>query len=121
MKRILKPAALCLAAILFLSNIFMVYAADTPKSVDILFFHDTHSHLDSFSTVENREAVTVGGHGNQFSKTSQILEGLSKQSSIIFDIALFDEILALYCFSRLIENLRSRFKFCWIVLFSMRQ
>ena len=66
MKRILKPAALCLAAILFLSNIFMVYAADnaaadTPKSVDILFFHDTHSHLDSFSTMENGEAVTVGG------------------------------------------------------------
>ena len=60
-------------------------------------------------------------HGNQFSKTSQILEDSSKQSSIILDIALFDEILTLYCFSRLMENLRSRFKFCWIVLFSMRQ
>lgn len=66
MKRIFRPAALCLAAILFLSTVFITYGADgtaaaTPKSVDILFFHDTHSHLDSFSTVENGEAVTVGG------------------------------------------------------------
>ena len=60
-------------------------------------------------------------HGNQFSKTSQILEESSKQSSIILDIALFDEILTLYCFSRLMENFRSRFKFCWIVLFLIRQ
>ncbi len=60
-------------------------------------------------------------HGNQFSKISQILEDSSKQSSIILDSALFDEILVLYCFSRLMENFRSRFKFCWIVLFPMRQ
>lgn len=66
MKRILKPAAFCLAAILFFSNIITIHAAEgtaaaTPKSVDILFFHDTHSHLDSFSTMENEEAVTMGG------------------------------------------------------------
>ena len=66
MKRLLKPAALCLAAILFLSNIFISDAAGNtstapPKSVDIMFFHDTHSHLDSFSTIVDDEAVTVGG------------------------------------------------------------
>lgn len=67
MKRIFKSAALCLAAVLFLSNIFITNAAgrpddsSTPKSVDILFFHDTHSHLDSFSTIVDEEAVTVGG------------------------------------------------------------
>ena len=74
---------------------------------------DSAKALETFFTLER--------HGNQFSKTSQILEDSSKQSSIILDIALFDEILTLYCFSRLMENLRSRFKFCWIVLFSMRQ
>lgn len=66
MKRIFRPAALYLAAILLLFNIFTANAvgsaaATPPKTVDILFFHDTHSHLDSFSTMENGEAVTVGG------------------------------------------------------------
>lgn len=67
MKHIFKSAALCLAAVLFLSNIFITNAAGSPddssapKSVDILFFHDTHSHLDSFSTIVDEEAVTVGG------------------------------------------------------------
>lgn len=66
MKHIFRPAALCLAAILLLSNIFTANAAGSaaaapPKTVDILFFHDTHSHLDSFSTIVAGEAVTVGG------------------------------------------------------------
>lgn len=67
MKRFLRPAALCLAAVLFLFHIVIAEAAggsdDThpPKSVDIMFFHDTHSHLDSFSTIVDNEAVSVGG------------------------------------------------------------
>lgn len=67
MKRFLRPAALCLAAVLFLFHITTAEAAggpdDThsPKSVDIMFFHDTHSHLDSFSTIIDNEAVSVGG------------------------------------------------------------
>ena len=67
MKRIFRPAALCLAAVLFLFNIFVAEVSgstdDTapPKSVDIMFFHDTHSHLDSFSTIMDDEAVSVGG------------------------------------------------------------
>lgn len=70
MKRFIRPAALCLAAILFLFNISVTNAAGNtgtvpettpPKSVDIMFFHDTHSHLDSFSTIVDDEAVTVGG------------------------------------------------------------
>lgn len=67
MKQFFRPAALCLAAILFLFHITVTEAAgssdDTypPKSVDIMFFHDTHSHLDSFSTIMEDEAVSVGG------------------------------------------------------------
>ena len=67
MKRFFRPAALCLAAVLFLLHITVTEAAggsdDTfpPKSVDIMFFHDTHSHLDSFSTIVDDEAVSVGG------------------------------------------------------------
>ena len=65
MKRFFR--ALCLAAVLFLFHITVTKAAgssdDTypPKSVDIMFFHDTHSHLDSFSTIVDDEAVSVGG------------------------------------------------------------
>lgn len=66
MKQFIRPAILCLTTVLLLFHISTAKAAgnsdDTgTKSVDILFFHDTHSHLDSFSTIMNEEAVTVGG------------------------------------------------------------
>lgn len=64
MKRFFKSAALCLAAVLLLAGITVTAFADEtypPKSVDILFFHDTHSHLDSFSTVMDGEEISVGG------------------------------------------------------------
>ena len=36
--------------------------ADEPKqTVDIMFLHDTHSHLNAFTTVEGTETVTMGG------------------------------------------------------------
>ena len=34
---------------------------DTGKQMEILFLHDTHSHLDSFLTLEDGEVATVGG------------------------------------------------------------
>lgn len=36
-------------------------AQNTGKEIDILFLHDTHSHLDSFLTVQNGEVAEVGG------------------------------------------------------------
>ena len=63
MKRYFKRfAALCLASMLSfpLFSLTASAAADESK-VDILFLHDTHSHLDSFPTVENGENVTLGG------------------------------------------------------------
>ena len=36
-------------------------AEQTGNKVDIMFLHDTHSHLNSFTTVEGTETVTMGG------------------------------------------------------------
>lgn len=36
-------------------------AATQPQTVDIMFLHDTHSHLNEFATVENGESRVLGG------------------------------------------------------------
>ena len=36
-------------------------AEPTENKVDIMFLHDTHSHLNAFTTVEGTESVTMGG------------------------------------------------------------
>ena len=36
-------------------------AEPVENKVDIMFLHDTHSHLNSFTTVEGTESVTMGG------------------------------------------------------------
>lgn len=63
MKRYFKRfAALCVAAMLSFPLFSLTASAAADEStVDILFLHDTHSHLDSFPTVENGENVTLGG------------------------------------------------------------
>ncbi len=38
-----------------------VSADEGVKTVDIMFLHDTHSHLNPFATVEGTETVTMGG------------------------------------------------------------
>ena len=38
-----------------------VTAAPEVKSVDVLFLHDTHSHLNEFATVENGSSQVLGG------------------------------------------------------------
>lgn len=61
--------ALCLAAAFLLPGFVSLVsstcqAARPPAAaaeVNILFTHDTHSHLDSFVTVENGEASQIGG------------------------------------------------------------
>ena len=56
--------------------------------------------------------LSLEHHGNQFSRIEERRSGSRRQSSINLDIALLEEVLALYCFKRLIVNFRSRFKFC---------
>lgn len=62
MKKKLLALALGLLMILAVAMPQMNVAAEqTGKKVDIMFLHDTHSHLNSFSTVEGNETVTMGG------------------------------------------------------------
>lgn len=36
-------------------------ASDSAKQVDVMFLHDTHSHLNEFTTVENGQSQTLSG------------------------------------------------------------
>lgn len=62
----------CLLLILgeFLLSCASAQAAAAPKEVDIIFFHDTHSHLETFSTIENGERILSGG----FAKIKTIID-----------------------------------------------
>lgn len=67
MKHLVTPMALLLAFV-FLMSVFPApeaLAAETSsadaKQLDLLFTHDTHSHLDSFLTVLDGENATRGG------------------------------------------------------------
>lgn len=67
MNRKNRLASLCLAAVLLLSGMisFVTEAESDPfytgREMDILFLHDTHSHLESFVTMQNGNTATVGG------------------------------------------------------------
>ena len=60
-----KKLLTCALGLLMLLAIAMPYAkisADQAETkVDIMFLHDTHSHLNAFTTVEGAESVTMGG------------------------------------------------------------
>ena len=53
-----------------------VEAADSTKQIDVLFTHDTHSHLDSFSTIVNGEQKEVGG----FAKIKTLINEKKKEN-----------------------------------------
>ena len=58
-KRILLSSLMVflLAAI----GVFCVTASPESKTVDVMFLHDTHSHLNEFATVEDGKSQTLGG------------------------------------------------------------
>jgi len=62
-----KLTSFCLTFSLLLSALVSLPAkaqsapAYTGKEADILFLHDTHSHLESFVTIQNGSAAAVGG------------------------------------------------------------
>lgn len=67
-KHLMKLAVICMIAALFMTPMsIIISSADSPagdnggKQVDILFTHDTHSHLNSFLTVQDEQSVTLGG------------------------------------------------------------
>ena len=58
-KRILSVILTIVTLLLLVLDIPV--AAAEPKKVDVLFTHDTHSHLDSFSTIVEGQQKEVGG------------------------------------------------------------
>lgn len=63
MKKRMKTVAVLLAVVLLLPAFggIQTKAEEKEKQVDVIFTHDTHSHLNSFSTVENGEDMVLGG------------------------------------------------------------
>ena len=56
--------AFCMAFLMVLPIVaspLMVMAEESEKTVDIMFLHDTHSHLKDFDTVEDGVSITMGG------------------------------------------------------------
>ena len=58
-----KLAGILLSAVLFWGGAFSLNAtaANNTKQIDIMFLHDTHSHLNEFTTVENGQSMILGG------------------------------------------------------------
>ena len=82
MKRFITPVALLLT-LTFLMPVFPASATQAAanatagaKQLDILFTHDTHSHLDSFLTVMNGENATRGG----FSRIKTLIDQAKEEN-----------------------------------------
>ncbi|MEE1015988.1 MAG: bifunctional metallophosphatase/5'-nucleotidase, partial [Lachnospiraceae bacterium] len=57
-----RKLGLLLAAVLLFSMFGLTAAAEeNAKTLDVLFVHDTHSHLNEFATVEDGESQIMGG------------------------------------------------------------
>lgn len=63
MKKRVRIFALVLAVMLFLPMLPQnkVSAETKSKSIDVMFLHDLHSHMENFASVENGETVYLGG------------------------------------------------------------
>lgn len=76
-KHFIRLTVFCLIAALFIAPASFISRADSPadgRQVDILFLHDTHSHLNSFLTVQDEQAVTLGGFAHIKSLINQAKE-----------------------------------------------
>lgn len=73
-----KIAGILLSATLFLTGAFCLHAtaADNSNQLDIMFLHDTHSHLNEFTTVENGQSMTLGG----FAKIKTLIQEQKKHN-----------------------------------------
>lgn len=79
MKRKKQVVALLLAAACLLPQTVSresLSAAETPKRLDVMFMHDTHSHLNSFTTVTASGTEEVGG----FARIKTIIDAQKKKN-----------------------------------------
>lgn len=60
-KRLLAFGLAFLVVMPLLVSPLMAMADETDKKVDMMFLHDTHSHLKEFATVEDGKSQTMGG------------------------------------------------------------
>lgn len=86
MKKMNRYVALVLAVLMLLPYVggVTVKAGTNQKQLEVMFLNDTHSHLDSFLTVEDGEKVVLGGFARiktvikerlQKNKNTVILDG----------------------------------------------
>lgn len=76
MKRMKYTMVLALMLILS-TNFSLVVTAETKgKTVDVMFLHDTHSHLNEFSTVEDGRSQVLGG----FAKIKTLIDEQKKNN-----------------------------------------
>ena len=75
LRKSILSVVLTIAMLMPLAQAVTVKAADDTKQIDVLFTHDTHSHLDSFSTVVNGEQKEVGG----FAKIKTLINEKKKE------------------------------------------
>ena len=74
-KKILSMILIIALLVLPVLDIPVEASAET-KQLDVLFTHDTHSHLDSFSTIVNGEKKEVGG----FAKIKTLINEKKKEN-----------------------------------------
>ena len=74
-KKILSMILIIAMLVLPVLDIPVEASAET-KQLDVLFTHDTHSHLDSFSTIVNGEKKEVGG----FAKIKTLINEKKKEN-----------------------------------------
>ena len=56
--------SIVLLLVLLVTGVYFVNAGTGEKKVDVMFLHDTHSHLNEFATVEDgKSQILVGLQG----------------------------------------------------------
>ena len=75
LRKSILSVVLTIAMLMPLAQSVTVKAADDTKQIDVLFTHDTHSHLDSFSTIVDGEQKEVGG----FAKIKTLINEKKKE------------------------------------------
>ena len=75
LRKSILSVVLTIAMLMLLAQAVTVKATDDTKQIDVLFTHDTHSHLDSFSTIVNGEQKEVGG----FAKIKTLINEKKKE------------------------------------------
>ena len=75
LRKSILSVVLTIAMLMPLAQSVTLKEADDTKQIDVLFTHDTHSHLDSFSTIVNGEQKEVGG----FAKIKTLINEKKKE------------------------------------------